>query len=700
MASRRRTSPANGSAATLFDMRATACWIALALLAACGRKEPPPAVPVPVAEGPGQPEPEPSPVVEVPPKEDTAREETYHDAVEAKARARALRTRLGDERTALAGSLAAAEGPQRDVLLLVHQLTAKEVFDPDHLMAIDTSLERADALFMDGRHAEARDAFVSAAGEIEALLGRLARSEPKARTLLDLNRADQALAAARAWFEERKLPPPAALDRAQDDLTEGRGLVESGDFDGARRDASEARAICDQQINRAETLAAALKAAREQRGPAEVALGAWEKYSAGTGGETDLSRTARATLAEGDRLLAANDPGGAMAAYQEAALAFETAIEAVETAEKARLASLRVKETPPPEPPVVKTYPRVAAAVMAALDWLARHQDDDGKWDTSAFTKHDPGAERTGGGQAEYDVGVTALALLAFLEAGYGEGKEGYYAINIEQALRFLRLSQDEGGVYGGQASQHFIYNHAIATLAVCEAYRRSRDPALRQSAARAVDFIASARSAGMGWRYEPRGKESDTSVTAWCMRALVAAKEVGIEVDPESFRGALAWVDKMTEPSSGQVGYNFPGGAVSRPEGRQLKFPAGQSQAMTAAGLLVRILCGENPRMSPICRKHHDLILEHPPRWDDERGSIDMYYWYVGTVAMRHVGGSHWSQWRNPVQEVCLGHQVREGVQAGSWDPAGVWGEEGGRVYATAMMTLTLIESAPAIAR
>ena len=34
---------------------------------------------------------------------------------------------------------------------------------------------------------------------------------------------------------------------------------------------------------------------------------------------------------------------------------------------------------------------------------------------------------------------------------------------------------------------------------------------------------------------------------------------------------------------------------------------------------------------------------------------------------------------------------QRTDGPYVGSWDPVGVWGEDGGRVYATATLVLTL---------
>lgn len=40
---------------------------------------------------------------------------------------------------------------------------------------------------------------------------------------------------------------------------------------------------------------------------------------------------------------------------------------------------------------------------------------------------------------------------------------------------------------------------------------------------------------------------------------------------------------------------------------------------------------------------------------------------------------------------EIGLDHQRRDGDSKGSWDPIGVWGASGGRVYSTAMRAMTL---------
>ena len=66
-------------------------------------------------------------------------------------------------------------------------------------------------------------------------------------------------------------------------------------------------------------------------------------------------------------------------------------------------------------------------------------------------------------------------------------------------------------------------------------------------------------------------------------------------------------------------------------------------------------------------------------------------YYWYYGTLAMYQLQGVHWTRWNDALRSALLPTQIKEGRFAGSWDPDGVWGGYGGRVYSTAMATLCL---------
>ncbi len=375
-------------------------------------------------------------------------------------------------------------------------------------------------------------------------------------------------------------------------------------------------------------------------------------------GRLRLSRLAmEAQIRIGDTLRQKGDRPGARAAYEEA---------------------LRLGQGPI----------RGGPAVRLALAWLAAHQDDDGKWDCDGFMRHDPAGDRCDGpGSAHYDVGVTALAVLAFVRTGNAGGAAA------RRGLDFLRTWQDDTGCFGTRRHFHFMYGHAISTLAFCEAYRTMRDERCREAAQKGLDFLAAARNPYLAWRYEPRGGENDTSVTGWCVMALAAGRDAGLKVDAAAFDGARVWVDKVTDPDFGQVGYNFPGGACARPEGKQDSFPAEKSQAMTAAGIAIRMHAGEDSGTSELIRKGVDLCLDMRPAWNPDDGSIDMYYWFHGTEAMALVGGEPWRRWRAALEEAVLRsqHPAGSGARTGSWDPIGVWGDDGGRVYSTALMALAL---------
>jgi hypothetical protein len=195
-----------------------------------------------------------------------------------------------------------------------------------------------------------------------------------------------------------------------------------------------------------------------------------------------------------------------------------------------------------------------------------------------------------------------------------------------------------------------------------------------------------------MAWRYGVKPEDNDTSVTAWMVLALRSALASGaIRVDGKCLQGAETWIRRVTEPEWGKVGYTARGNGPARFEEHLETFPADKSEALTAAGILCRIILGEDPAKSPMVKKGAALCLRVLPEWDAAGGSVDMYYWYYGSLAMFQVGGEPWKRWHAALTAAVLPHQRREGHAAGSWDPVGPWGGEGGRIYSTALLTMCL---------
>ena len=353
-------------------------------------------------------------------------------------------------------------------------------------------------------------------------------------------------------------------------------------------------------------------------------------------------------------------------------------------------------------------------AVQAALNWLADHQNAEGFWDCDEFSHEDKYPSEppsTGSGNPVNDVGVTGLALLAFLGNG-NTMNEGQYRENVSRGVNWLKRAQLENGLFGDDIGNPTLYNHSIATMAMGEAYYfANRTPLLRKNMMKAVSLIQRSRNPYGVWRYalEPNG-DNDSSVTGWMIFALKTAQDGKIPVSKDNYDGAKSWFAQMTDPGNGRTGYDYKfgrGSAPARPEGYKDRWPGNKSESLTAVALLCSIFMADATKIRnnkdygdyEILKKQADLCVRTLPVWDDPGGSIDMYYWYYATFAMYQWGGNHWTQWQKAIEKALIPNQCTESTGYkkddnlyGSWDPIGPWGEgEGGRVYSTATGALIL---------
>ncbi len=624
----------------------------------------------------------------------------YQLAIQVQARALALRTQLDSLRTGIADRTAGATGFEKAVLTRTLKVWNEEVFSRGALLAIDTKLETAKALFAGKRYEDASKSYTEAQAALNGLSKRCEEMEARSRAEGHRGLTMAAAERTRKAYESQNLPPPQAARDAFEAAKRGEEKLTAKDYEGATAEFGRARESYDEAHEMAPVIRAERDEATRTLKAAMLARKGWRDYASSDGIDpNEPSSQAEAAMARGKAAAEKSDFTLADKEFRAARHLFE----GLEPATRAGVEDqLKAKQKgPAPTPPGKYASASSRHAVRLALRWLARHQDEEGRWDSDGFMKHDPDDDKCDGrGGARYDIGVSGLAMLAFLEAGYSDRGDGaYYAINLYRGLKYLLAAQDERGVYGSRSSRYFVYNHCIATKAMCLAYERTKAPRYKKSAQRAVSWIARARNPDLAWRYVARSGENDTSVTVWAISALDAARRAGLDTDPGAFTGAKEWAHRMTDPEFGQVGYNMPGGGPTRPKGLEDKFPPWASKSMTAAGMTIRLLCGG--KVDETILKGIELMSESTPTWNPDDGSIDMYYWYMGTRVFRHPRVTKRMRarrmartWMKALRAAVVRHQHPKGsgARTGSWDPIGVWGADGGRVYSTALMTLALL--------
>ena len=385
------------------------------------------------------------------------------------------------------------------------------------------------------------------------------------------------------------------------------------------------------------------------------------------------------------------------------------------------------------------------AAVELSLKWLSSVQSSDGHWDAethgAGLVKVDEnGVPRNYAGR-DADTGITALVTLSFLGAGYTH-EQGKYAFDVDDALAWLIEQQDSDGCLAGDAGHYAgMYCHAIATYALAEALgmqqdditapivdqavlavgetnaqtavsmlllqqsivpiipvvvnnaisstgsdllayrlRKVDDLRLRSALLRAVTYTISQQDPNSGgWRYK-FGQEGDVSMFGWQMMSLKSAAIAGVSINPVVRERMIGFLNSVRQGRNGGL-FGYRRSVLQN--GRETE-PV--TPVMTAEALFCQQMLGY-PRDSVASKEAVQYLLANMPRLS----RLNMYYWYYGTLAMYQYGGKPWEEWNQVVRETLINGQRRTGEYAGSWDPVGPWGRYGGRLYSTAISTLTL---------
>ena len=306
--------------------------------------------------------------------------------------------------------------------------------------------------------------------------------------------------------------------------------------------------------------------------------------------------------------------------------------------------------------PVASTFgaDRVQA-VARALEWLARNQEPNGRWDAS----------RHGGGDT--DPAVTGLALMTLMSGGNTEAR-GKYSENIRRGIAWLLEQQADNGQIGAGSDSTVLLNHPIAAAALAQARLLSRSDAgeaVENAAEFTVHELNEFHSRGVRLGDPP----PPPYMLAWYAMQMKSIGVMGIQASDE-------WqvADKLLFERKDTLG-------AASPDPRE--YPGREG---TAGSLYCRMWMTRLWRGDPAFVAAARYLVKLPPRTSGERDY--QYFWFANHV-LWNAGGPIWHEWRQKGLADLLSTQVTEGQAAGTWNPAGPGGEAGGRVFSTALAAM-----------
>jgi hypothetical protein len=302
-------------------------------------------------------------------------------------------------------------------------------------------------------------------------------------------------------------------------------------------------------------------------------------------------------------------------------------------------------------------------AARQGMEWLVSIQEDSGKWDPDRW-----------GGRREYTVGLTGMALLSLVRNSESFAEK---AASIERSVAFLLKQQREDGRLGDDFDGT-MYNHGIAAVALMETYAANKDAIDEVPLRKMLDYVREQQLATGGWGYRNRlDEEANTSISCWPLQALLISAELGWEDDNIALRKGLRWMASVVD-ESGLFGYE-----------QVNQFPRGPN-ALTAMGAYCLFRADKGGMVVD------ERVLAHVRsavnQLSEKTSDGDFYRTYFHVGALKELGDDSEERARfDGLHDRLLASRQTEGPNTGTWDPKDQWGSVGGRIYSTAMATLSL---------
>ena len=259
-------------------------------------------------------------------------------------------------------------------------------------------------------------------------------------------------------------------------------------------------------------------------------------------------------------------------------------------------------------------------AVIRALDWLVKVQNDDGSW---------------GDWQDDYNqkVQLTCLALLAMLAHGETPESERYGEALNKGLKLVLSWAKGVGPKRGSGWGRHEAgvnenndvqYKHndwyAISRIAIvlAEGYAITKDPALKEGMDRVVTRLINEMnpSGGFGWHWDKRLEKNIDHFSldggSRLYNALYSAYNAGCEVSGKDYNGETVTIEKAIDRAISAISRhhaNAKGGFSYYAQNEKKTTPAGFDS--TGAGTLYLFLMGYN---GSAAQKGYEWLLRHRP--------------------------------------------------------------------------------------
>jgi uncharacterized protein (DUF885 family) len=356
-----------------------------------------------------------------------------------------------------------------------------------------------------------------------------------------------------------------------------------------------------------------------------------------------------------------------------------------------------------------------APAIVSALEWLARHQAEDGSWSAAGVAarcaEHE-GPACKDAADPRHDVAITALALRAFLGNGSSD-KSGPHHRSVKLACRYLVEVQQPDGSFTAAGKPSSALDHTLATLAMVELYTLTKSHLYLQPVRGSLRHLASLSTSGAAETGSEALMDGPILQGKWAAPAL-ALVALGVAMD-QGFAGGEREVhdaraelaSRLTEALTDAVASR----ASTAPATSRLPTIGDHSlerriAETSAASLALQLAApqgapqGAPPIDAQLVKSVLAEVLAARPVAEAERpGLHDPVAWYFGAEAL-HLAGS----WRDPAWSEALNEaasrlqRTEEGAR-GSFDPRpGPDGELLGRAGTTALLALTLDPPPPAI--